>query len=480
MRVRFAPSPTGSLHVGGARTALYNYLIAKKNDGSFIVRIEDTDHERNVETASAAMLEDLAWLGLTWEEGPQCDGQILGEFGPYYQSQRTELYSKYAQQLLEQGKAYYCFMQDEEMLALKEAQVASGAVHHIQSPYRNMSLEDARQELEKRPATVRIKVPSEKTYSFTDEIRGEIHLPSSMLGDFVILRSDGNPVYNFCCVVDDHLMEITHVLRGEEHLPNTLKQLILFDLLGWGVPSFSHLSVIVGEDRKKLSKREASVSVGEFREQGYLPEALNNYVALLGWSHPEGLEMMSLHQMASSFDLSRVHASAAYFDRCKLKWMNAQYLREKTCQEIFLLCQARQCIDLSDLDETVFEKFWALFRSDCETIVDVEQRFLDLYYPSLPKEVPEFLLSDSLRLIWETWRNGLLACEDERLTQEIVKELIKHCQSVSAQKGKGLFVPLRWVVLGRAEGADLSQVAMLLSRSELLRRVNIYLELVGN
>lgn len=477
MRVRFAPSPTGSLHIGGARTALYNYLIAKRSHGSFIMRIEDTDRERNVPSATAAMLKDLAWLGMTWDEGPQCDGTVKGNKGPYYQSERHALYQRHAHELLDKGLAYYCFLNDEQLDQLKEEQMASGGVYQVKSPYRDMPIEEARIKLKTSSATVRMKVDVQKTYRFADAVRGDIELPASMVGDFVILRSCGSPVYNFCCVVDDHHMDMTDVLRGEEHLPNTLKQMMIYDALGWVCPSFAHLSVIVGEDRKKLSKREASVSVAEFRDQGYLPEALNNFIALLGWSHPDGQEIFSLTDMEQAFDLKRLHASAAFFDRTKLKWMNAQYLRSKTTEQIVRYLTDRSIVDLGVVTSLQFSEFWDLYKSDCETLVDIELRFNELFCLSMPSSLPEDLMQYAPSDAWKVWHRELTS-QDGQLDVDKVQAMVKTIQAESGKKGKALFVPLRWVILGKMDGADVKKSAVLLSRKELVRRVEFCLELV--
>ena len=474
MRVRFAPSPTGSLHVGGARTALYNYLLARHNKGTFIVRIEDTDKERNIPEATTELLQDLTWLGLDWDEGPKASEEVVGTRGPYFQSQRDAIYQQYAEQLIVQGLAYYCFMQEEELQEIKEAHAA----YQVHSPYRDMSLEEARERLKKEPATVRVRVPKQENYTFNDALRGPIVLPSSMVNDFVILRSCGTPVYNFCCVVDDHLMGITHVLRGEEHLSNTLKQLILYNVLQFTPPLFAHLSVIVGEDRKKLSKRQASVSVKDFREQGFLPEAMINFLVLLGWSHPDGRDIISIETMTETFDLDRVHTSAAFFDVVRLRWMNAQYLREKSALETRKLLQDFNGMVLP-MPDKVFEAFWALYASDCETLVDVHHRYHGLYTWSISEAIPEYLENFSLKDIWGAWRNGLAKSDTTWTNVEEIKACIKQCQEVSGSKGPALYMPLRYAVLGTKDGADVSLVSCLIPRHVLLERVDSLLMKLG-
>ncbi|MES3037182.1 MAG: glutamate--tRNA ligase, partial [Bdellovibrionota bacterium] len=277
VRVRFAPSPTGYLHVGGARTAFYNYLYAKRMGGEFILRIEDTDEARNTDESLRMVLHDLKWLGMNWDEGP--DEKTLGDkgsYGPYKQSHRKEIYQQVAQEIIKSGKAYYCFMTDAETEAQRAAATAAGTHAHVVSPYQDMPLEEAlKKKAAGERAVVRFKTKNlKKDYQLNDLVRGEITFPSDMVGDFVLLRSDGMPVYNFCCVVDDHMMKISHVLRAEEHLNNTLRQMMIYESMGWALPQFGHLSVVLDEDRQKMSKRRGATSCFQFMEEGYLPEAL--------------------------------------------------------------------------------------------------------------------------------------------------------------------------------------------------------------
>ena len=330
VRVRFAPSPTGHLHVGGARSALFNYLFAKKYNGKFILRIEDTDVARSTDESLKMMVQDLVWLGIDWDEGiDPVTLQDMGPYAPYRQSERQNLYKKYADVLLKSGKAYYCFMTDTELEEQREKNKSDGTHAHIESPYADWALSDAQAEIATgKTAVVRFKTKHlRKDYILNDLIRGEVKFPSDMIGDFVLLRSDGMPVYNFCCVIDDALMKISHVLRAEEHLPNTLRQLMIYEGLGFPAPQFGHISLVLDEDRQKLSKRKGAVACDNFRREGYLPQAMNNFMALMGWSHPKGDEIFSMNEMKNLFSLDRINASGAVFDRVKLKWMNSQYLR---------------------------------------------------------------------------------------------------------------------------------------------------------
>lgn len=324
-RVRFAPSPTGHLHVGNARTALFNWLLARGRGGTFILRIEDTDVERSTATSEQSILEDLRWLGLGWDEGPD----VGGAFGPYRQSERLDRYRGAAETLLESGRAYYCFCTPSQLDAERKAALASGAPPKYSGRCRSMPPEVARARLAGgEAAAVRFKVPDSGAVTFSDQVRGAVTFAIDVIGDPVIMRSEGRPAYNFAVVVDDAAMGVTHVIRGEDHISNTPRQVLLYEALGLEPPVFAHLSLVMGPDHAPLSKRHGATSVAEFRERGYLPEALVNYLALLGWSPGEGVELVPLEQMARRFDLSRVSHSSAVFDVDKLAWMNRQYMAE--------------------------------------------------------------------------------------------------------------------------------------------------------
>jgi len=323
VRVRFAPSPTGHLHVGNARTALFNWLLARRRAGIFILRIEDTDAERSTAASERSILEDLRWLGLDWEEGPDVGGPL----GPYRQSERLDLYREAARRLLEAGRAYYCFCTPAELDRDRKAALASGAAPKYGGRCRALSPADARARVEAgEPAAVRFAVPASRDVTFHDEVRGVVTFSSDVIGDPVIVRSEGQAAYNFAVVVDDAAMAVTHVIRGEDHISNTPRQVLIYEALGLAPPVFAHLSLVMGPDHAPLSKRHGATSVAEFRERGFLPEALANYLALLGWSPGDGEELLPLAEMAGRFDLSRVGHSAAVFDVDKLAWMNRHYM----------------------------------------------------------------------------------------------------------------------------------------------------------
>ncbi|WP_302298987.1 glutamate--tRNA ligase [Phascolarctobacterium faecium] len=323
VRVRFAPSPTGYLHIGGARTALFNWLFAKKHNGKLVLRIEDTDTERLKEDSVSQILTSLKWLGLNWDEGPE----VGGEVGPYYQSERREIYSKVAEQLLEEGKAYYCFCTSEILEAEREKQRAAKQPFRYARTCRDLPVEEAKARAAKgEPYSVRIKIPTEGNLTVHDLIHGDVTFDLTQFDDFVIVKTNGMPTYNFAVVVDDHLMRISHVLRAEEHLSNTPKQVLLYEACGFAVPKFGHMPMILAPDRSKLSKRHGATSVEEFREQGYLPEAIVNYLTLLGWAPGNEEEIFSLQDTVAQFELEKMSKKAAVYDTKKLTWMNGQYL----------------------------------------------------------------------------------------------------------------------------------------------------------
>lgn len=325
VRVRFAPSPTGHLHVGNARTALFNWLVARGRGGTYVLRVEDTDTERSTREAEQSILEDLRWLGLTWDEGPD----IGGPFRPYRQSERLELYRSVAADFLERRVAYYCFCTPQELEAARAAALAAGLPPKYRGKCRALDPdESARRVRAGAAAAVRFAVPPHRDVTFYDEVRGEVTFSTDVIGDPVIVRSDGHPAYNFAVVIDDARMAITHVVRGEDHISNTPRQVLIYEALGATPPAFAHLSLVLGPDHAPLSKRHGATSVAEFRERGFLPEALVNYLALLGWSPGEGEEILPIDQMARRFDLAKVTHSAAVFDTSKLAWINRHYMKE--------------------------------------------------------------------------------------------------------------------------------------------------------
>lgn len=476
IRVRFAPSPTGYLHVGGARTALYNYLFAKHNGGEFILRIEDTDEARSTEESMRMQISDLEWLGLKWQEGP--DTKTLkdaGPHGPYRQSRRQDIYKEHAERLLKSGKAFYCFMTDEEIEAQRQAAVAAGRPPQVNSPYRNWTLEQAREHLAKgNTAAVRFKVEEKRDYILQDLVRGEVKFPSDMVGDFVCLRSSGMPVYNFCCVIDDALMKISHVFRAEEHLSNTLRQMMLYEAFGYVLPKFGHLSIILGSDRQKLSKRHGATSCHEYAENGYLPEALNNFIALLGWSSPAAQEILSMDEMIQQFNYDRLHPAAAVFDEQKLLWVNATHLRALPTEELWRRVEpfltAAGLVLPKDTEWRM--KALSVFKTSMNTLKDAVELFRPLSESPIPilPESDETLSWPQTKQVVSAWKTGVEAAASDYLSEEQFLKLQDAIKEKENVKGKHLFMPIRVAVIGKPHGTELKMLVPLLHKKILLSR----------
>ncbi len=483
VRVRFAPSPTGFLHVGGARTALYNYLFAKKNNGTFIIRVEDTDLERSTEESLKMQLADLKWLGLDWDEGIDPDTlKDFGEHGPYRQSERLEIYNKHAQELISKGKAYYCFLTDKEIDAQREEQKSKGLPLQVNSPYRDQELAQALEKIESgEKPVIRFKTnPEKKTYVVDDLIRNQVNFPSDMVGDFVLMRSNGMPVYNFCCAIDDALMKITHVFRAEEHLNNTLRQMMVYEALGFALPKFGHLSIILGEDKQKLSKRHGATSCHEYKLRGFLPEALLNFIALLGWSHPEGKEIISKKELCETFSEERLNSASAVFDETKLTWVNAMHLRALSDDQLWELIKPllnNEGISLpedSDWRKQAFE----LFKPYMETLTDAIELFRPLSkgeFKILP-DSKEALSWESTKSVFQKWIEILNAHPTEALSEDDFMSAQNKVKVDCEVKGKKLFMPIRVAIIGKPHGAELKLLVPLMSKETLIQRAKAALE----
>ena len=479
VRARFAPSPTGYLHVGGARTALYSYLFAKKNKGQFILRVEDTDAERSTEESMRLQLADLKWLGYIPDEGVDPSTlKDVGPYGPYRQSERLAIYREYADKLLQRGLAYYCFLTDAEIEEQRQASMKAGRPPQVDSPYRNLSLQDALKKIQAgERAVVRFKVPDlTREYSFKDLVRGEVKFPSDMVGDFVCLRSGGMPVYNFCCVIDDALMKVTHVLRAEEHLSNTLRQLMLYEAFDFPIPEFGHLSIILGGDRQKLSKRHGATSVNDYRLKGYLPEAMTNFIALLGWSSPTGQEILSLAELIDQFSTDRLHAASAVFDETKLRWVNAQHLRALPHDELWK--RVLPFLDSAGLelpkDSDWQSRSLSVFKTSMELLADA----VELYRPlaqnqfAVQPEAREVLGWATTKSVIAHWREQIQAHSNEFISEAEFAALQENVKNKAQVKGKELFMPIRVAVVGKPHGAELKILVPLLSKKTLLERAD--------
>lgn len=481
VRVRFAPSPTGYLHVGNIRTALFNWLFARHHGGVFVLRIEDTDAERSAPEYERAILEDLRWLGLDWEEGVERGGL----HGPYRQTERFPLYRRFAEQLLREGKAYHCFCTPQQLEADRAEQMRRGAPLQYVGRCRDLSSAEVRRRLDAgEAAVIRFRVP-QTTVAFEDLVLGRIAVESHTIGDFVLLRSDGTAPYNFACVVDDALMEISHVIRGEGHLSNTSRQLLLFEALEWEPPRFAHLSTILGPDGAKLSKRHGATSIREFRRQGFLPEALVNYLALLGWSPPDGgEELLTLEELVAAFDLDRVQVSPATFDLAKLRWVNRYHLRRRPTGELApLALPFLRAAGLApeDAPEPLawHEDLVELLLPYCDCLQDLVDRASILDFPSSQEfAAPEVRSVAAAPESHTVWRAFLQVLEEEALegitSAEAYRRVVLAVRDRTGIKGKTLFQALRVGLTGRIEGPELERLVPLLdqgARLSLPRRI---------
>jgi nondiscriminating glutamyl-tRNA synthetase len=474
MRLRFAPSPTGALHVGNARTALFNWLLARRHGGVLVLRIEDTDVERSTVEAEQAIYADLRWLGLDWDEGPDCGGP----YGPYRQSERLSIYREYAQRLLECEQAYYCFCTPQELETERRAALAAGRPPLYSGRCRQLAGSAARRRLAAgEAAAVRFRVPEIAAVQFEDLLRGAVTFSRDVIGDPVILRSDGRPAYNFAAVVDDALMRITHVVRGEDHISNTPRQLLLYRALEWAPPQFAHLPLVLGPDHAPLSKRHGATSVAEFRARGYLPEALVNYLALLGWSPGEGQEIVPLADLARRFRLEDVGRSASVFDEQKLAWLNRQYLRAAAPSRLAELAlpyfEARGVVHQPSAAARAFlEQAAALAASAVDRLDQIPERlrFLFEFDPRAS------LRRDEVRAVVDSpgARTVIAALAAElarwpRLTdRERFRAAAARVGETTGQKGRALFHPIRVALTGEASGPELDIAVPLIDRGAQL------------
>ncbi|MGC5327815.1 glutamate--tRNA ligase [Brevibacillus sp. SYSU BS000544] len=476
-RLRYAPSPTGHLHIGGARTALFNYLYARRNGGKFIVRIEDTDQTRNVENAAEKQMENLKWLGVEWDEGED----VGGPYAPYRQMERLDIFRKYIDQLLEEGKAYYCYATKEELDAEREEQIARGETPRISERHRNVSAEQkAEYEAEGRVPAIHFRVPDDKSYVVNDIIRGQVTFDSKEMGDFVICRPDGIPTYNFAVVIDDYLMKISHVVRGEEHLSNTPRQLMIYEAFGWEPPQFAHLALILNQDGKKMSKRDESIIqfIEQYRDLGFLPEAIVNFLVLLGWSPGGEEEIFSKEKIIDLFSLERVNKSPAVFDSTKMNWMNNHYIKQKPLDVIVDMClphlQKAGFVEENPSAEELerVRGIVGLYQeqmSYCAQIVPLSALFFleEVVYDEEAKDV---LKEEQVPVVLTAFKNHLEAAPE--YTVDTINAALKAVQKETGHKGKALFMPVRVAITGQIHGRDLGQSLYLIGREQVLNRID--------
>lgn len=472
VRVRFAPSPTGFLHVGNARTALFNWLFARQQKGVFILRVEDTDIERSAAQYEERLIQDLQWLGLNWDEGPDVGGSL----GPYRQSLRQEIYNGYTQRLLEEEKAYYCFCSPEELEREREKAISSGKMPVYSGKCRaRPSKETLKRIASGEKAAVRLHTPGEGSISYNDLVRGSLTFDLKLIGDPILVRSNGLPSYNYAVVIDDFLMQVTHVIRGEDHISNTPRQILVNQALALELPQFAHLSLVMGKDNTRLSKRHGATSVDQFEKQGILSSALFNYLSLLGWSPPEGEDVLSQKKLVELFDLGKVSRHSAIFDYDKLIWINRQHMkglssREKAELAIGFLKEAKFFPD------QLTEAHWAWLERAVEVLIERIDRFSE--FPDKVNEIFEFsprdMDEDVKKELKEEESSSVILLFSEKISQ--VKEfdyakfasLAKEIEKETGYKGRKLYHPLRIALTARGSGLDLDKFIPLVEEAAKL------------
>jgi nondiscriminating glutamyl-tRNA synthetase len=471
VRVRFAPSPTGYLHIGGLRTALFNYLFAKHNNGKFILRIEDTDQQRKVEGAVESLLKTLESVGLKYDEGPK----IGGDYGPYFQSERLDIYKHHIEQLTEQGNAYYAFETPGEIEEMRKNQESQGQQKMYDRSARNFTKEEVEQKLKQGlPYVIRLKVPLDSQVSFHDIVRGDVTIDTNLLDDQVLMKSDGYPTYHFANVVDDHLMAITHVIRGEEWLTSVPKHILLYKAFGWDIPEMAHVPLILNSDRSKLSKRQGDAATEDFLKKGYLPEVLINFIAFLGWNPGETVteEIFSLDELVKLFSLDRVNSAGAIFNYDKLNWMNAEYIKNYDLKKLTALAlpyMQASGFDTSDSEKA--ERVVYAVRTYISRLDEIGEHAKIYYNADLTvnDEQKEILNSDSSKKVLNLLISKLEGFN--LITADSFKPLLSEVQKETGVKGKNLFMPVRLALTGEEHGPELGLIAYVLGKDEIKRRI---------
>ncbi len=476
VRVRFAPSPTGPLHIGGARSALFNYLLAHKYAGKFIVRSEDTDLERSSLESEHNILEALRWLNIPWGEGIE----VGGDYAPYRQTQRLELYREFTDKLFQSGHAYYCYCSEEELGREREELSSRGLTPRYMGKCRNLSAEErAEKEANGRKLVVRFRVPEGEQILIKDLVRGDVVFESDGIGDYVIVKSDGIPTYNFAVVVDDITMKISHVIRGEEHLSNTPRQVLIYQALGVPVPEFAHISLILNTEGKKMSKRDGDTAVIDYQVKGYLPEAVVNFIALLGWAPPGEDEFFNLEELADKFSLERVSKSPAVFDLNKLKWINAHYLKLSPPDRIAELALPHlRDVGVFPEGELTDEQHQWLFNfviaiTDHLSCVSEVRDFVHYVFgdnvQAMDEQARQILLEEQVPKVLDLFRQKII--QVDQLSSDVVKLILKQITKELKVGGKLVFMPVRVALTGLMHGPELYSILPLLGKENVLKRL---------
>lgn len=473
VRVRYAPSPTGYLHIGGARSALFNYLFAKKFGGDFVFRIEDTDIERNIEGAEYSQLHDLIWLNIIPDESIE---KMNPKYAPYRQMEKLDLYRKYAQELIDKGYAYECYCTPEELEESRLEQEANG-VSAFKYDRRCLHLSEEEKEERRKKGikpSIRLKVPSNEDLTFNDLVRGEVKFNSDDFGDFVIIKSNGIPTYNFAVVVDDHIMEITHVLRGEEHLSNTPKQMMVYKYFGWEMPEFGHMTIIVNKNGKKLSKRDLNIMqfMSQYRDKGYLPEAVFNFILLLGWTPAVNKELFTMEEAMEEFDPARLSRSPSMFDNDHLNWMNSTYIKnldeEKYLELVkpFLLKNE----NLKDADEAKLNLISKIYKSELIYLDQINELVNLVLIKNQDFDRNAIFAAESKDLLLK-FADLLKNNESNSFDKESFKLVINDLISLTGIKGKNLYMPIRMALTGHEHGVELFNIINIIGKEEAIRRL---------
>jgi len=475
VRVRFAPSPTGHLHIGGARTALFNYLYAKRMGGSFLLRIEDTDLERSSVESEKVIIDGLKWLGIKWDEGIE----VGGETGPYRSTERIDVYNEYIEKLLKQGDAYYCYCTQEELEAERQELLAKGEMPRYLGKCRNITPEQKNKYVQEgRKPSIRFKVPEGKIIKVNDIVRDTVEFESNGIGDFIIVKSDGIPVYNFAVVIDDYLMKITHVIRGEEHLSNTPRQILIYQALGFEEPAFAHVSLILGKDRAKMSKRHGSTWVEQYIDAGYLPEAIINFLVLMGWSPGEEREIFSLEELEKKFSLERVSRNPAVFDIDKLNWMNGQYIKNAPVDRITQLAIPHLLkAGFIKEDEKVniewLEKVVSVVQDELAFVGEISEKvtiFFDDNIQLKDVEAEEVMKLEHVPELIKVFKQKVINAGS--IDEEFAKGVFKEIQNETGIKGKNLYMPVRVAITGQVHGPELVEIIKILGRERIISRLS--------
>jgi nondiscriminating glutamyl-tRNA synthetase len=476
VRVRFAPSPTGLLHIGNARTALFNYLFAKHHRGTFVLRIEDTDLDRSTDESILHILKDLEWLGIQWDEGPDREGPN----GPYRQSRRLALYRDHADRLLQQGNVYKCFCSPERLEALRKQQLSKGKMPRYDGRCRSLSQEDVStlESAGQRPV-LRFRVEGGPIL-FEDLVHGKMSFAPEGIGDFIIFRSDGMVAYNFACVIDDHFMQISHVIRGEDHLSNTPRQVMVYRTLGWELPAFAHHPLILGADHSPLSKRHGATAVSQYREEGFLSAALLNYLVLLGWTSPSGEEVLSMEKVAEVFSLQGLSKSAPIHSRKKLEWLNSLYIRKEegdALLKLLLPYVEKTGLPTDHIDHPTLVRMTGVLRENLVVLSQVGE-YLGIFFDekfSFEEGARAILLDPIHR---ETLRDIFPVLENApEVTEAAWPSLHHQMEEKTGKKGKNLLAPFRAAVTGKTRGPELARTLPLIGKERIIHRLKLALEI---